>query len=148
MRKCTDVNDERIRTILGNLDVLSRSEVRDLEALLRSLNSVDHYAASLVPKKYGKATFDDCARSAAKNLDALVIDRHKIRGLGGIDSAKINQRLARLTPNCQNFVLKQPLSDSADRLRAAIANFLSSPMVEPDFAGAAFRKVLVPAPVI
>ncbi len=139
MRRCTDVNDERIRTVLGNLDVLSRSEVQDLETLLRSLNSVDHYAASLVPKKYGKATFDDCARSAAKNLDALVDDRHKIRGLGGIDSAKINGRLARLTPNCQNFALKQQLGESGERLQSAIDNYLASPMTEPDYAGAAFR---------
>ena len=74
MRKCGELNDERIRTILGNVDVLSRPEIRDLESLLRSLNSVDHYRAPLVAKGYGKATVNDCARSAAKSLEAAEPD--------------------------------------------------------------------------
>lgn len=139
MRKCGDLNDERIRTILGNVDVLSRPEIRDLEALLRSLNSVDHYRAPLVAKGYGKATVNDCARSAAKNLEALVADRHKIRGLGALDSAKINHGLARLNVACRNFSLAQRVTEWEPRLREAMANYLSSPISEPDFAGAAFR---------
>ena len=137
MTKNADRCRSYVGTARGALEILSREGVTDLASLLQSLGQ--KYKVPLVSPNYDKATLDDVARSASKNLENLVSNVHLIRGLLSQDAAGMNWALANLTAFLATFALRHPIREEG-RLQNAIASYLASDVSSAGWAGSALKR--------